>query len=346
LEEQRQLLANAGRLGGVSAEAFEQLYGGDGALLGQLRRISSSIRELAVIDHTLTEPAASLESCYLQLEDTAISLRDYSSRIEADPLSLQRTEDRLDQIGRLKRKYGPTAEDILSFKQQVDQELDLLRGQAQDRQQLETGRDRLEGELRICGAELSTRRTRAAAELKLALETEAHQLAMKNAVIEAALTPLPEPRSSGCEKVELLFSPNPGELPRPLAKIASGGELSRLMLALKQVLPEGDVPTLVFDEVDTGIGGATSDTVGRKLKKVAIRQQVLCITHLPQVAVFADHHLRVEKRIDNGRTATIVAELDETSRTEEIARMLGGATITGTTRQHARELLAAASPVQ
>lgn len=341
LDEQRQLLANAGRLGGVSAEAFDQLYGGDGALLGQLRRIGSSIRELASIDHSLAEPAASLESCYLQLEDTAITLRNYASRIEADPLSLQRTEDRLDQIGRLKRKYGATIADILAFKQQVDEELDLIRGHAQDRRQLEEKRDRQEGELRSLGAELSSRRTSAAAALQQALETEVHQLAMKNAVIEAALTPLTEPRSTGYERVELLFSPNPGELPRPLAKIASGGELSRLMLAFKQVLPEGDVPSLVFDEVDAGIGGATSDIVGRKLKKVAARQQVLCITHLPQVAVFADHHLRVEKRIDHGRTQTVVAELDEISRTEEISRMLGGATITGTTRQHARELLAA-----
>lgn len=346
LEEQRQLLANAGKLGGVSAEAFEQLYGGDGALLGQLRRISSSIRDLAAIDHSLGEAAASLESSYLQLEDTAISLRNYASRIEADPLSLQRSEDRLDQIGRLKRKYGATVEDILVFKQQVDQELDQLRGQAQDRCQLEENRDRLVNELHSRGAELSGRRTGAAAALKTALEAEAHQLAMKNAVIDVALIPLPEPRSNGCERVELLFSPNPGELPRPLAKIASGGELSRLMLAFKQVLPEGDVPTLIFDEVDTGIGGATSDIVGRKLKKVAARQQVLCITHLPQVAVYADHHLRVEKRIDNGRTATMVVELDESSRTEEISRMLGGATITGTTRQHARELLSAAIPTE
>jgi len=342
LEEQRQLLANAGKLGNVSAEAFEQLYGGDGALLGQLRRIGNAIRELASIDHSLSEPAATLENSYLQLEDAAISLRNYASRVESDPLSLQRTEDRLDQIGRLKRKYGQTVEAVLMFKQQVDDELEQLRGHAQNRQMLELERDRLADELRLRGDLLSAGRSRAAQELKQALESEVHQLAMKNAIIEAALTPLAEPRSTGFEKVELLFSPNPGEAPRPLAKIASGGELSRLMLAFKQVLPEGDVPTLVFDEVDTGIGGATSDIVGGKLKKVAARQQVLCITHLPQVAVYADHHLKVEKRIENGRTATIVSELGQTARTDEIARMLGGAVITDTTRQHARELLTAA----
>jgi DNA repair protein RecN (Recombination protein N) len=177
--------------------------------------------------------------------------------------------------------------------------------------------------------------------LKLALETEAHQLAMKGAVIEPTLEALSEPRANGYERVEFLFSPNPGEIPRPLAKIASGGELSRLMLAIKQVLPDSDVPTLVFDEVDTGIGGATSELVGRKLKNVAVRQQVLCITHLPQVAVCAAQQLRVEKLIQNGRTATRIIELDQQGRTNEIARMLAGEKITDSALVHAAEMLAA-----
>ncbi|ABK99193.1 DNA repair protein RecN [Pelobacter propionicus] len=342
LEEERQLLANAEKLGGASAEAFELLYGGDGALLGQLRRISNAIREIAAIDQTLGETATSLENCYLQLEDAAMTLRGYASRVEADPLSLQRVEDRLDQINRLKRKYGPTIRDILEFQQQVDGELEQIRDQEHDREALQGQCDRLEKELRRCGAELSRQRAAAADALKQALENEARQLAMKNAVIEADLTLLDEPRPTGFERMELLFSPNAGEPPRPLAKIASGGELSRLMLAFKQVLPEGDVPTLVFDEVDSGIGGATSETVGRKLKRVARRQQVLCITHLPQVAVFADQHLHVAKRVDNGRTATAVTPLDKKARIEEISRMLGGAVITDTTRSHAGELLATA----
>ncbi|MBT1073102.1 DNA repair protein RecN [Pelotalea chapellei] len=342
LEEERQLLANAEKLGGVSGEAFERLYGGEGAILGQLRRISSSIAEIASIDQTLSETAASIEGAYLQLEDAAISLRDYSSRIESDPASLQQTDDRLDQIGRLKKKYGTTIEEILGYKQRIDSELETLADQQLDRQQLETECQHLAAEMETCGAELTARRSAAAAELKKSLEAEVHQLAMKNAIIEAGLTPLTEPRSTGYERVEFLFSPNPGETPRPLAKVASGGELSRLMLAIKQVLPEGDVPTLVFDEVDTGIGGATSELVGAKLKNVAGSQQVLCITHLPQVAAFADHHLQVEKQVLNGRTATTVIALDDDSRTGEIARMLGGTTITDTTRTHAREMIAAA----
>ena len=343
LGEQRRLLANAEKLGGVSGEAFDRLYGGDGALLGQLRRISGSIAELSAIDHSLQDTAASLEGAYLQLEDAAITLRDYASRIETDPAALQQVDDRLDQIGTMKKKYAPTVEEILAYKNGIDAELEQLQGREQSRHALETERDNLEILLKQAGGELTAARIEAATKLKHALEGEAHQLAMKGAVIEPTLEPLPEPRSNGCEKVEFLFSPNPGEIPRPLGRIASGGELSRLMLAIKQVLPEGDVPTLVFDEVDTGIGGATSELVGRKLKNVATRQQVLCITHLPQVAVFAHQQLRVEKLVEGGRTSTRIIELDLNERTSEVARMLAGATITDSALKHAAEMLAAGS---
>jgi len=343
LEERRQILASAEKLGGTSTEAFERLYGGDGAILGQLRRITGSIAELAIIDHELGELSANMESAYLQLEDAAISLRDYASRIEADPLALQQADDRLDQIGRLRKKYAPTLEGILAFKQEIDAELELLRGREQDRHQLEAQCDELATQLITQGGNLTKCRTTAATALKKALEAEAHQLAMKNAVFEIRLEALSEPRPSGFERIEFMFSPNPGEAPRPLARIASGGELSRLMLAIKQVLPEGDVPTLVFDEVDSGIGGATSELVGRKLKNVAAQQQVLCITHLPQVAVFADHHLRVEKLVADNRTSTQVIQLEEAERTREIARMLAGTTITESAVSHAAEMLAAAA---
>jgi len=345
LEERRQVLAAAEKLGGTSTEAFERLYGGDGAILGQLRRIAASITDLATIDHTLAGLAATLEENYLQLEDAAIGLRDYAARIEADPAALQQADDRLDWISRLKKKYGATVEEVLAYQQEIDAELERLAGREQDRAQLEAEQDRLTAEVRKRGADLTSRRTKAAANLKKALETEAHQVAMKHAVFEISLEPLAEPRTSGFERVEFLFSPNPGEPPRPLAKIASGGELSRLMLAVKQVLPESDVPTLVFDEVDSGIGGATSELVGRKLKNVAGQQQVLCITHLPQVAAFADQHLRVEKQVEAGRTATRVAQLEKEERTREVARMLAGATITESALSHAAEMLAsAASP--
>lgn len=342
LAEQRRLLASAEKLGGGSGEAFDRLYGGDGTILGQLRRISASIAELSAIDASLQDTAASIEGAYLQLEDAAITLRDYSSRIESDPAALGQIDDRLDLLRGLKRKYAPTVEELLVYKAEIDAELDRLRSREQDRQSLEAERDRMEDELKLAGAELTAARIQAAAKLKRALESEAHQLAMKGATIEPALEALVEPRSSGFERVEFLFSPNPGEVPRPLGRIASGGELSRLMLAIKQVLPDSDVPTLVFDEVDTGIGGATSELVGRKLKNVAAGQQVLCITHLPQVAVFADQQLRVEKLVEGGRTSTRICELDPNERTREIARMLAGTTISDSALAHAAEMLAAA----
>ncbi|MBV5340601.1 MAG: DNA repair protein RecN [Deltaproteobacteria bacterium] len=341
LEEQRLLLAHAEKLATGSGNAFERLYGGDGAILGQLRRISATISELAAIDPALQGNAASIESAFLQLEDAAITLRDYSSRIEADPDTLQTIDDRLDLIGRLKKKYAPGISEILAYKAEIDSELEQLLGITHSRQDLESEREHLEAELKQQGGELTVLRAAAAVKLKQVLETEAHQLAMKGAIIEPNLEPLAEPRSNGFERVEFLFSPNPGEIPRPLAKIASGGELSRLMLAIKQVLPESDVATLVFDEVDTGIGGATSELVGRKLKNVAARQQVLCITHLPQVAVFADQQLRVEKLVEGGRTSTRIIELDMNQRTREIARMLAGATVTDSALKHASEMLAA-----
>jgi DNA repair protein RecN (Recombination protein N) len=346
LEDQRQILASAGKLGSTSAEAFELLYGGDGAILGQLRRISTSVKEIAAIDHALVDMATTLENTYLQLEDAAIELRDYSSRIESDPATLQLVDDRLDLIGRLKRKYGSTVEDILIFKQQIDVELEELHGLEHDRRNLEAERELLTVEVSTKGAALTSQRSKGAGKLKLALESEAHQLAMKGAIIEAALETLAEPRMTGFERVEFLFSPNPGEPPRPLAKIASGGELSRLMLAFKQVLPEGDVPTLIFDEVDTGISGATSELVGRKLRNVAGRQQVLCITHLPQVASCAHHHLRIEKQFRDGRTTTSVAYLNVEERTREIARLLAGEKITDSAVTHASEMLSLAGKLQ
>ena len=341
LEEQRQLLANSEKRATVSSDAYDRLYGGDGALLGQLKRIAAAIADLAAIDHSLQETSDSLDGAYLQLEDAAMTLRDYASHIESDPVALIRVDDRLDQLGKLKKKYAPTVEEILLYKAEIDAELERLHGREQNRHDLETERDNLEKALKQSGSELTAARTKAAALLKLALENEAHQLAMKGAIIEPAIEALAEPRPSGYERIEFLFSPNPGEIPRPLAKIASGGELSRLMLAIKQVLPDSDVPTLVFDEVDTGIGGATSELVGRKLKNVAARQQVLCITHLPQVAVFADQQLLVEKQVASGRTITRIIELGLNERTREVARMLAGATITDSALIHAAEMLAA-----
>ena len=339
LSNERQLLAHTEKLLVTGQESFERLYAGETSIIGELQRVVAAVGEIATIDGSLSPVASALNDAALQLEDSAFTLRDYSSRLEADPARLQAVEDRLDLLNRLKRKYAPTIAGILALKEELDRELDELRSRERTRGALDGALKELDEKLAVRGKELTEKRLATAGELKLAMERELAELAMKHAVFEVAFEPLVEPRASGMERAEFLFSPNPGEAPRPLAKIASGGELSRLMLALKQVHPESDVPTLVFDEVDTGIGGATSSHVGEKLKRVARRQQVLCITHLPQVAAFADHHFRVEKRVEEGRTVTAVTCLEGENRVAELARMLGGVTVTEKTLAHAREMI-------
>lgn len=339
LERERQLLAHAEKLLLNSQGAFDLLYGGDASILGHLQRVMAGIGEISNIDGSLAVTCEALNGAYAQLEDVALSLRDYAARIEADPQRLQEVDDRLDLLNRLKKKYAPTVEDIIACKSEIDRELELLRNRELARSELDKTLEELKKRLTAKGEELSAKRAAAAKKLKAAMERELHELAMKNAIFDVVFEPFPEPRPVGMEGAGFHFSPNPGEAPKPLARIASGGELSRLMLALKQIHPESDVPTLVFDEVDSGIGGATSALVGKKLKKVAASQQVLCITHLPQVAAFADHHFRVEKRVEAGRTVTSVVELGRDERVAEMARMLGGVKITEKTLEHAREMI-------
>jgi DNA repair protein RecN (Recombination protein N) len=339
LERERQLLVHGEKLQNNSRMGFDAIYGGDSSILGQLRLVQAGIGEVCAIDPSLTETAESLNSAYLQLEDAALSLRDYSARVEADPQRLQALSDRLDLIHRLKKKYGTTVAEIIAYREEIDRELGELANRGEARGGLERELLELEGRMAALGSELSTRREKAAKALGAAMEKELHELAMRHASFRVTLERLSEPRATGLERAEFLFSPNPGEAPKPLARVASGGELSRLMLALKQLHPESDVPTLVFDEVDSGIGGATSALVGEKLKRVAGGQQVLCITHLPQVAAFADHHLKVEKVVEGGRTRTSVASLAAEGRVTEMARMLGGVRITEKTLEHAREMI-------
>lgn len=339
LVREREVLSHAEKLMLHAQRAYEVLYGGDASLLGQLQQVSADVDEVRSIDGSLEGVATVLQDTAFQLEDVAFTLRDYAAGITVDPERLRETEDRLDLIGRLKKKYGATIEEILEYQERIDRERDLLLRREASRDEKVVLLDRLRERIAREGAELTSLREAAAARLEKAMERELQDLAMKNALFRVSLAPLAEPRATGLERVEFLFSPNPGEEPRPLAKIASGGELSRLMLAFKQIHPESDVPTLVFDEVDTGIGGATSALVGEKLKRVADGQQVLCITHLPQVAAYAGHHYRVEKHVESGRTVTSVSVLKDEDRISEMARMLGGIRITETTLDHAREMI-------
>lgn len=339
LEEQQRLLANAERLACTTGSAYEALYGGDQALLGELKRITAAMGEAAAIDTALAPLQSMLDEGYLQLEDAALQLRDYAARIEADPEQLKLVDDRLDLLTRLKRKYAPTVEEVMALGASLTAELEELQGRCRSREELQQELAGQRATLEKLGVELSKKRRAASVELEQQLATETRQLAMPHAVVQVAFEPLAEPRGSGFEKVEFLFSPNPGEPPRSLGKVASGGELSRLMLAFKQVLPEGEAPTMVFDEVDTGVGGAVAGVVGRKLRNLATGQQVFCVTHLPQVAAWAMQHIRVEKLVENNRTITTVQELNQDGQIQEIARMLAGEQITEAARDHARELI-------
>lgn len=342
LEERQRLLANAERLACATGSAYEALYGGDQALLGELKRVIAAMREAATIDTALVPLHSMLDEGYLQLEDAALQLRDYAARIEADPEQLKLVDDRLDLLTRLKRKYAPTLAEVITLGGALATELEDLQGRSRSRDELQQELVDQRATLEKLGAELSEKRRAAAGKLEQQLAAETRQLAMPHAVVQVAFEPLAEPRSSGYEKVEFLFSPNPGEPPRPLGKVASGGELSRLMLAFKQVLPEGEAPTMVFDEVDTGVGGAVAGVVGRKLRNLATGQQVFCVTHLPQVAAWAMHHIRVEKLVENNRTITTVQELNQDGQIQEIARMLAGEQVTEAAKDHARELIAQA----
>ena len=343
LEEQQRLLANAERLACTTGSAYEALYGGDQALLGELKRVTAAMREAAVIDAVLAPLHSMLDEGYLQLEDAALQLRDYAARIEADPEQLKRVDDRLDLLMRLKRKYAPTVEELIALGATLAAELEELQGRSRSRDELQQELVDQRATLEKLGTELSEKRRAAAGKLEQQLAAETRQLAMPHAVVQVAFESLAEPRSNGFEKVEFLFSPNPGEPPRSLGKVASGGELSRLMLAFKQVLPEGEAPTMVFDEVDTGVGGAVAGVVGRKLRNLATGQQVFCVTHLPQVAAWAMQHIRVEKLVENNRTITTVQELNQDGQIQEIARMLAGEQVTEAARDHARELITQAA---
>lgn len=339
LLSRREILANAGKLFASTREAYELLYGGEPSAVGLVSNALSRIREAAAIDPSLTDMVSVMDGARIQLEEGARELFQHGERIESDPETLQVVLDRLELIGGLKKKYGPTVVHILERCAELEEELTLLNDGTAGVEQLSSRLAQLHSELLDAGEKLSTARREESIRLKAALEEELHQLAMPHAVVEVSFSPLAEPGPGGMERGEFLFSPNPGEEPRPLARIASGGELSRLMLALKQIHPESDVPTLVFDEVDSGIGGATASVVGEKLKKVAAAQQVLCITHMPQVAAHARTHLFVSKDVVSGRTTTSVEVLDEEARILEMARMLGGKTITDTTKDHAREMI-------
>ena len=341
LLSERTLLQHAGKLAAIAGGGYDDLYAKEGAICETLARLAGQLQEGTVIDPHLTPLAEAVQSAFYVLEDSATQLRDYAEQIAFDAVRMEEIESRLDLLHRLKRKYGATIEDILAHYSAVCREFSELSNLDATRAALEKKLREDDTSLLQIAAQITRVRSAAAITLQQGIEGELRDLAMPKARFFVALTSLPTPGPHGCEKIEFLLQANPGEVARPLAKVASGGELSRLMLAIQRTAPAGaEVATLIFDEVDAGIGGAAATAVGEKLRAVASGRQVLCITHLPQVAAFAHHHYQVGKaETVDARTITTVRLLAAEEQVSEIARMLGGAKITDSTKVHARELI-------
>jgi DNA repair protein RecN (Recombination protein N) len=342
LKEDRTLLTHAKKLMDFAHVSEEALYSGEGSVIEKVQKVLNQCREMAVIDPSLSQPLKALESTLIQLEETALALRDYSRRVEINPMRLDEIENRLEEIDRLKRKYGATVEEVLSFKLRIDETLKSFTSDEERLSQLESLLGPLRQSLNGLAERLSGERKKVALELKKSVERELSSLGMKKTVFEIRISSSPL-SLRGVDRVEFLLSPNVGEEVKPLAKIASGGELSRIMLAMKKILAKvGGRQVLIFDEVDSGIGGAMAEVVGRKLKELSRHHQVICVTHLPQIACFADQHHSVRKEVKSGRTMTRVDRLDKESIVDEIARMLGGVKVTEKTKAHAREMIESA----
>jgi DNA repair protein RecN (Recombination protein N) len=338
---ERRLLQNAERLSMTALSSYEQLYGAEGAVGERLTAVAGDLEGGAAFDEYLAPLAEAVRSALYAVEDVAEQLRSYAGRVSFDASRLDEVEQRLARLADLKRKFGGTLQGVLDYRETIAREVDELVHADEARDDLEkrlaAGREGLQ----VMAAGLSARRSVAAESLRCAVEKELQELAMPKASFEMRLFGLPQPGSFGLERGEFYLAPNPGEDPKPLAWIASGGELSRIMLALRRAAPEGEaVATLIFDEVDAGIGGVAATAVGEKLQAIAKDAQVLCITHLPQVAAFADHHFRVEKQEQAGRTCTRLTLLEGEERVLEMARMLGGAKVSDSSLEHAREIIA------
>jgi DNA repair protein RecN (Recombination protein N) len=353
LRGERHVLMHTEKLLQITQGSSELLYAGEDTVVAHLARVLASLDEASVIDPILKPIAEDLRAALYQMEEAGRTLGDYASRVEYDPVRLAEIEDRLAELSTLKRKYGATVDEILAHREDLATELASLQHQADNVETLQAEIGATERQLGEQALELSQRRLAVGETLAQAVERELQALSMSAARFVIAFRRLPDAAGFisvdgeavqltpvGLESVEFLFNSNPGEEPRPLAKIASGGEISRVMLALKSILAAVEqVPTLVFDEVDAGIGGGVAEVVGRKLKALTSTSQVFCITHLPQVASRGDIHFLIEKQVVVGRTITTVRPLTQRERVDEIARMSGGLVITDTTRKLAAELL-------
>ncbi|MGA9686529.1 MAG: DNA repair protein RecN [Candidatus Sulfotelmatobacter sp.] len=369
LETEKRVLANAEKIYNAAMQAFDLLYEGDASTSASLRSAQKQIEELARYEPKFQEALTALEAARISVEDVGATVRDYAGGIHASPEHLAEVEDRLALLDRLKRKYGPGLDDVIHFGADVARKLSEIENKDEILRDLRAALAKAATEYLRAARALSKKRQDAAHKLEKLVEAEINDLAMKSTFRIDVTTSEEEGNwsSTGIDQVVYMIATNPGEPMRPLEHIASGGELSRVMLALKVSVESGSQSasgraalqgrvtalnssrasapvkqrTMVFDEIDAGIGGRAAESVGKKLKSLARFNQVLCVTHLPQIATFADHHYVIEKKDRNGRTRTTIRLVTAEGRTEEVARMLSGAKLTDTSRKHAEQMIKA-----
>lgn len=335
--------------------AIEALHGTDGAIVEQLGEVRKTLEKAADLDDTLSAAQLGVADHLYGLEDVTETLRSYLGALDSETTQLETVESRLDLINRLKRKYGGSLEALFEKRDAIDAELSAITHIDEAIERIQANLETHHHQLAVRARELSEKRRQTAEKLAWSVEKELHGLKMDGTRFNVQITHPPcGPKASpwlsldghllsatGMDQATFMIAPNVGESMKPLSSIASGGELSRVVLALKAILADTDaVGTVIFDEVDAGIGGAVADVVGRKLTALAEKHQMICITHLPQIARFGDHHFQIAKQIKNDRTITTIRPMSHEERIHEIARMLGGEIITPTALEHARAMMA------
>lgn len=341
LEERISLLQNSEKIFENIEKSYGVLYDSSPSVMDGLRGAMRSVEEIASFSSDIGAVSQEFSDVYYRLEDICRSLRDIKDRLTFNPEELDDAISRLELINSMKKKYGDSIEEVLQYFDSISSQIAVIENFETNKASLEQELKTAAASLRRACAELTEARKESAAQLSDCIQRELVDLNFSDAQLEIRILPLEKPTENGMDQVEILITTNRGEPLKPLTRVASGGEMSRIMLAFKNVISSYDnIPTLIFDEIDTGISGITASIVGRKLKEISRSRQILCITHLPQIAACGDHNYRIHKESDDTSTYTRVEALNPEETVREIARLLGGATITETTLENARELIA------
>ncbi|MGN0712852.1 MAG: DNA repair protein RecN [Anaerovoracaceae bacterium] len=341
LEERISLLQNSEKIFENIEKSYGVLYDSSPSVMDGLRGAMRSVEEIASFSSDIGAVSQEFSDVYYRLEDICRSLRDVKDRLTFNPEELDEAISRLELINSMKKKYGDSIEEVLQYFNSITAQIAVIENFETNKASLEQELKSVAAALRHACAELTNARKESAAQLSDCIQKELVDLNFSDAHLEIRILPLEKPTENGMDQVEILITTNRGEPLKPLTRVASGGEMSRIMLAFKNVISSYDnIPTLIFDEIDTGISGITASIVGRKLKEISRSRQILCITHLPQIAACGDHNYRIHKESDDTSTYTRVEALNQEETVREIARLLGGATITETTLESARELIA------